>query len=452
MFVSRIGEGLTSLAQVPELVDGRGDAGVAARLVSLNLHGNVLPRTVGLSHLSRLAVLNLSSNCVSSLEGLGGLTSLTSLNIASNRLSSLRGLAGLSGLVQLNAAYNAITCISGVAEIAPGGGGSALASLNLAHNALASLQALAPLAGCLALRTLRVGGNPCTLSPAAYEALRQALPQVSNLDDSTAVSLSVGWELAAAQLQEYEQQQQQQQQQRLPPLPQMMQALQHQTSTQTHKGQVQAAVRGSRNRRRGHAAKRKTQPAAARMARRASSSDGRSTSTGLSTPDEGYGSDGSSSSSTAADGHAARDVGDEARLHGRRRRAGARHPGLQPARSVRLGSASGRIAVPPLRGHRQAGAGAGADAASQTAEQHNASVVLQLQEEAAALREQLARLADELDASRHIEAEARARACEAMRAAEGEAQRRVDEAYAEASHAGASVSASAPASASQQRS
>lgn len=195
--VSHLGEGLTSIYQVEEL-----SSTSAAAITVLNLHGNNVARIEGLNHLSRLARLNLSSNCIQGIENLQGLASLTSLNLASNRLRDLRGLAGLTSLVELNVSYNYITSLDGIAELH--GPAARLKKLNVQHNALASLQALAPLAGCLQLRSLLVGGNPCTVSPAAYAALRQVLPQVQQLDEGQAVSVNAGCQLACLQLQVYQ--------------------------------------------------------------------------------------------------------------------------------------------------------------------------------------------------------------------------------------------------------
>lgn len=191
--VSRLGEGLT-IAQVAELRAPRAPSTVTA----LNLHGNAIARIEGLAHLSRLTRLNLSSNAIAAAEGLSGLASLTSLNLASNRLRDARGLRGLTALEDLNLSYNAITSLDALAD--PAGPAARLRLLSVQHNALAGLAALAPLAGCLQLTSLRAGGNPATLSPAAYAALRQALPQVRALDDAEAVSAEAGWHLARAQL------------------------------------------------------------------------------------------------------------------------------------------------------------------------------------------------------------------------------------------------------------
>lgn len=209
---SHVGEGLHSLGQVPELHDNASDSRSAVQ--SLNLHGNAIRAMDGLPVLPNLTSLNLSSNSISLIANLSGLAHLTSLNLASNSITQLRGLEGLSKLQQLNVSYNLISCIQGITALH--GANGSLSRLNLQHNQLSSLQALAPLAGCLHLQQLKVGGNPCTISPAAYAALRQALPQVQQLDDSEAVSLAASWQMAHAQLQAYDAGQQQQQQHAAP--------------------------------------------------------------------------------------------------------------------------------------------------------------------------------------------------------------------------------------------
>jgi len=204
--VSHVGEGLQSLSQVPELHS------ISERSVvqSLNLHSNAIRAIENLQGLQNLTSLNLSSNNIRLVDNLSGLVNLTSLNLASNSISELRGLDGLSKLQQLNISYNLITSIQGITALH--GSNGILARLNLQHNQLPSLQALAALAGCLHLQQLKVGGNPCTLVPAAYAALRQALPQVQQLDETEAVSLAASWQMAHAQLQAYDAGQQQQDQ------------------------------------------------------------------------------------------------------------------------------------------------------------------------------------------------------------------------------------------------
>lgn len=219
--VSHVGEGLHSLSQVVELHNSRTD------VQSLNLHSNAIQAIDGLHNLPKLVSLNLSSNSIRLVENLSGLVHLTSLNLASNSISELRELEGLSKLQQLNVSYNLITSIQGITALH--GSSGSLTRLNLQHNQLPSLQALAPLAGCLHLQQLKVGGNPCTLTPAAYAALRQALPQVQQLDESEAVSLAASWQMAHAQLQAFDAGQQQhlqkpQQQSLMPPAQQVAHA------------------------------------------------------------------------------------------------------------------------------------------------------------------------------------------------------------------------------------
>lgn len=202
-YVSHIGEGLHNIADIPELHNN-------TAVKSLNLHSNAIRRIVGLDQIRNLSSLNLSSNNIQVIENLSCLAELTSLNLSSNCIVELTGLAGLSKLQQLNASYNAITSIAGISDLHGRAGG--LQKLNIQHNHLSALQSLAPLAGCLQLQQLKVGGNPCTLSQAAYAALRQALPQVQQLDESEAASLAMSWQLAHAQLQAFHQSTQQLQQ------------------------------------------------------------------------------------------------------------------------------------------------------------------------------------------------------------------------------------------------
>jgi hypothetical protein len=167
--LSRVGEGLRSIKQVPELA-GAG----AARLRSLNLHGNALARIDGLDALAGLAALNLSSNALTSLGGgLQQLAALTSLNLASNRLADVGGLGACMRLTALNLAYNDLADLQGLTQLY----GAPLERLDLQHNRISGLQALAVLTGFGQLRQLRVAGNAACSSAAAYEALKQALPQ-----------------------------------------------------------------------------------------------------------------------------------------------------------------------------------------------------------------------------------------------------------------------------------
>eukprot|EP00878_Enallax_costatus_P030750 GHUV01033533.1.p1 GENE.GHUV01033533.1~~GHUV01033533.1.p1 ORF type:complete len:408 (+),score=134.88 GHUV01033533.1:179-1402(+) len=199
-YVSHIGEGLHNIAEVSDLHNN-------TAVKSLNLHSNAIQHIGGLDHLRNLSNLNLSSNNIQVIENLSSLVNLTNLNLSSNCIVELRGLAGLSRLQQVNVSYNTLTSIAGISDLH--GRAGSLQKLNIQHNNLSTLQSLAPLAGCLQLQQLKVGGNPCTLSQAAYAALRQVLPQVQQLDESEAASLAMSWQLAHAQLQAFHQSTQQ---------------------------------------------------------------------------------------------------------------------------------------------------------------------------------------------------------------------------------------------------
>lgn len=190
--LSRIGEGLTSCLDIPELQHLRS-------LRSLCLHGNNIGGIEGLEQLSALQDLNLSSNCISSVTNLGSLTSLTSLNLASNKLVHLQGLEPLPNLVQLNLSYNALTSLAGLAVLA--GPSSKLRVLDVRQNAVPSLQAFAVLAGCVSLRDLSIAGNPACAAPNHRHTLLQALPQVAKLDGVSSADVLVSPpDVASAQL------------------------------------------------------------------------------------------------------------------------------------------------------------------------------------------------------------------------------------------------------------
>lgn len=166
--LTRIGEGLTSIRrQLPQL-------GALTGLRALNLHGNGLTCIDGLDRLPRLATLNLSSNSIARIDNLDSMGALTSLNLASNRLTDVHGLAGCSALTWLDLSYNELASLEGLSQLQ----GAPLARLDVRHNALRALQSFSVLAGLAALRQLRVAGNTGCYGPAAFAALRQALPQV----------------------------------------------------------------------------------------------------------------------------------------------------------------------------------------------------------------------------------------------------------------------------------
>jgi hypothetical protein len=171
--VSRIGQGLVSMLQVPEIVQ-------LSALRSICLHGNNIERMEGLGHLQQLRELNLSSNCIAALAGLQGLSQLTSLNLASNRLQAVQGLDGLSALTHLNLSYNHLTSLDGLAALH--GPDSRLRILNVRHNAVASLQSFSALAGCMGLRDLSVAGNPACQAPSYRQLLLNVLPHITQLD------------------------------------------------------------------------------------------------------------------------------------------------------------------------------------------------------------------------------------------------------------------------------
>ncbi|EFJ51748.1 hypothetical protein VOLCADRAFT_56822 [Volvox carteri f. nagariensis] len=191
--LSFIGQGLLSIGQVPELHRLTG-------LRRLCLHGNNITRIDGVQGLTNLVELNLSSNAVSSLDpgSLRCLTRLTLLNLASNRLQAVQGLDGLANLEQLNLSYNYITSIAGLTALQ--GPQCKLRQLNLKHNQLHNLQAFSVLVGCISLRSLQVVGNPVCQLPNYMQALATVLAHVTQLDSvSSADALAAPYDVQAAQ-------------------------------------------------------------------------------------------------------------------------------------------------------------------------------------------------------------------------------------------------------------
>lgn len=88
--VSRVGAGLHSLLQVPELQQSPETVG------SLCLHGNNISAVEGIEPLRRLMELNLSSNLITSTLALRPMTSLRKLDLSSNQLQEVEGLGGTS--------------------------------------------------------------------------------------------------------------------------------------------------------------------------------------------------------------------------------------------------------------------------------------------------------------------------------------------------------------------
>lgn len=202
--VTRIGQGLVSCLQIPELHQ------FAGRLQSVCLHGNSIARIEGLDKLTALRELNLSSNNISQLENISQLGNLTSLNLASNKLTGTLGsLAGLSSLTHLNVSYNALSSLAGIGELQ--GPDSKLKVVNAKNNALASLQVCAVLAGCVSLRDLSVGGNPISQLPNYRQAILSVLPHITQLDNLSSDDTSMmkfdvvaAQNLAAAKLQAFQ--------------------------------------------------------------------------------------------------------------------------------------------------------------------------------------------------------------------------------------------------------
>ncbi len=203
--VTRIGQGLASCSQVPELQQH------AAELQSVCFHGNNISRIEGLEKLTALRELNLSSNAITQVEGLQTLSNLTSLNLASNRLSGALGsLAGITSLTHLNLAYNGLTSLAGLADLQ--GPNSKLRILNVKQNLISSLQQLAVLAGCMGLRELHVSGNPISQLPNYRQAILNVLPHITQLDSLTGdptlpanqLDISAAQAVAALKLQAYQ--------------------------------------------------------------------------------------------------------------------------------------------------------------------------------------------------------------------------------------------------------
>lgn len=189
--VSRIGAGIISLYQVPELQQ-------FLNITSLCLHANNITRIEGLERVgATLTDLNLSSNALVVIDGLSGLSNLRSLNLASNKLPDVHGLEGLSSLSSLNLSYNFITSLSGVSSLQ--GPLCSLSTLSIKQNQLKKLQDFAVLVGCIKLRELHVDGNPVCQVPNYRQALASVLPQITQLDSlNSAEALAEPYDMQAA--------------------------------------------------------------------------------------------------------------------------------------------------------------------------------------------------------------------------------------------------------------
>ena len=180
--ISCVGAGVSSLLQLPDLDKYRPEARV------LCLHGNNIASLHGIQHLPNLTDLNLSSNQLQSLEGLQMLTALTSINLASNRLQSVAGLQTLTGIQRLLLSHNFITSLSSFLQHTASA--ASLNHLDLRNNQLSSLDGLSGLSRLSTLRHLLLsGGHPgnaiCSL-PGFGQRTAQMLPTLETLDGQLA--------------------------------------------------------------------------------------------------------------------------------------------------------------------------------------------------------------------------------------------------------------------------
>ncbi len=413
--VSRIGEGLISCLDVPELRSLKS-------LACLCLHGNNISTIEGLQHLEGLQDLNLSSNCISSLgNSLCGITTLTSINLASNRLQDAAGLEGLVNLTHLNLSYNSITSLHGLAALH--GPGCKLRLLDVRHNQLPSLQAFAALVGCVNLRELSIAGNPVCAVPNHQQVLVNVVPQITQLDGaSTSAILSAPTDAAAAQrfaaqqLASYD----------------MMAAGGHQQQqqgwTQSPSGQQQwmqqpAMVASSS----GGSGQLNTPDIDAAMAEYYQRQQGRSIPAGVrgrqpSAPQQQPGTMTRHPANWSPATHSGGGAG------GGWRRGGdtvGEAAGARPYFDDSLQHDTGGMAKSTSRIYV-------VDAAVQTSD---GGLVKQLQAESQMLREQLTRLADELERRNAVESQAQQDMQAAIQAAQDDAHNRIEEGYKEASQA-----------------
>ena len=173
--VSRIGQDLCSLDEVPEL-------GHSSR--SLSLHCNRLKNLAGLGKCAALESVVASSNQISALGCLSSLQRLTSLNLSSNLLADISELTVLGKLERLDVSFNRL---SGLQFLGEGSRPCRLVSLRrlvISHNCLhllAELKHLTQLTRLTELsvcpqETMRHGADPAAAVRASVCA---ALPQVT---------------------------------------------------------------------------------------------------------------------------------------------------------------------------------------------------------------------------------------------------------------------------------
>jgi protein phosphatase 1 regulatory subunit 7 len=138
-----------------------------SRLEELYLISNGIQQIEGLPASGALRLLELGANRIKELEGLEAVPKLQQLFLGQNRLGSLAGMPPLSSLRVLSVQSNQLDSFAGL-EACP-----ALEELYLSHNRLASID-LSVLSKLPALRILDVSGNPRISE--IPEGLESALP------------------------------------------------------------------------------------------------------------------------------------------------------------------------------------------------------------------------------------------------------------------------------------
>lgn len=175
--LSCVGVGLTSLEQLPDLAKH-------AQIRTLCLHGNKLTSLHGIGKLTALTDINVSSNELQHALDLQAMTALVCVNLASNRLENLEGLHALPKLQRLTVSHNMVTTTKKFAQ--EGACRCSLEYLDMQNNLITSLEDLAIFKSFVNLRHLRVAGghpgNPVCNGPDFQQISLQLLPQLETLD------------------------------------------------------------------------------------------------------------------------------------------------------------------------------------------------------------------------------------------------------------------------------
>ena len=175
LHVSRIGGGVSCLADVTELSD-------TSR--SLSLHCNNVRSLAGLNRFTALESVVASNNLISHLGALGGLTGLTSLKLSSNLLTDIDAIRALDNLQCLDVSYNRLDQL----QAFKGKDGvnclPKLRNLDVSHNHIDMLEELHCLTGISNLQQLCFEGQEFDPSyapdiRAIKAAVAAAFPQVS---------------------------------------------------------------------------------------------------------------------------------------------------------------------------------------------------------------------------------------------------------------------------------